>query len=76
MTELEFLNEIDEILQVEPGTTSKDDQIASLANWDSMALIMFISMADEKFHLTLDAEAVSSCETVADLERLCQSRSA
>jgi acyl carrier protein len=71
MTKLEFLNEIDVIIQADPGSTTLDDQITSLKGWDSMAIIMFIAMTDEKLHITLDINKLASCETVGDLARLC-----
>lgn len=71
MTQSEFLNEMDAILQAEPGSTTADDRIASLAGWDSMAIIMFIAMADEMLGLTLNVDALASCKTVGDLMKLC-----
>jgi acyl carrier protein len=67
MTKSEFLNEIDEIIQADPGSTAMDDQIASLKGWDSMAIIMFIAMVDEKLNAKLDIQMLASCETVEDL---------
>jgi acyl carrier protein len=72
MTESEFLNEIDMIVQADPGSTAISDQLSSLKGWDSMAIIMFIAMADEKLNATLDIKVLSSCETVGDLARLCE----
>jgi acyl carrier protein len=74
MTKSEFLNEIDAIVQADPGSTTMDDQIASLRGWDSMAIIMFIAMTDEKLNVTLDIKMLASCETVGDLARLCDAK--
>lgn len=74
MTKSEFLNEIDEIIQADPGSTAMDDQIASLKGWDSMAIIMFIAMVDEKLNAKLDIQMLASCETVEDLARLCDAK--
>jgi acyl carrier protein len=71
MTNVEFLNEIDAIIEAKPGTTAMDDQLASLASWDSMATISFIAMADEKLGLALNADQLASCKTVGDLVKLC-----
>jgi acyl carrier protein len=71
MTKPEFLNEIEAIVQADPGCITMDDQIASLKGWDSMAIIMFIAMADEKAQLALEAKILASCETVGDLARIC-----
>jgi acyl carrier protein len=74
MTQSEFLKEMDAIRQSEPGSTAVSDRLASLAGWDSMAVIMFIAMADEMLGLTLNVDALASCETVGDLMKLCETK--
>jgi acyl carrier protein len=71
MTKSQFLNEIDAIIEADPGTTAMDDQLASLTRWDSMAIISFISMTDDKLDCTLNIDQLVSCKTVGDLARLC-----
>lgn len=71
MTNAEFLTAIDEILEAAPGSTKVEDDLASLSGWDSMAIISFIAMADEKLGVSLNIEMLSSCKTVADLAELC-----
>ena len=72
MTVQEFLNEIDGIIQTPPGTTKMSDEIANLPGWDSMAILMFLSMIDEQLNMTLDIPSLASCKTVSDLARLCE----
>jgi len=55
----EFLNEIDMIVQADPGSTAISDQLSSLKDGISMAIIMFIAMADEKLNATLDIKVLS-----------------
>jgi acyl carrier protein len=74
MTQSEFLNEMDLILQAEPGSTTVNDRLDSLDRWDSMAIIMFIAMADERLGLALNVDALASCKTVGDLARLCETK--
>ena len=38
MTESEFLNEIDMIVQADPGSTAISDQLSSLKGWDIKVL--------------------------------------
>jgi acyl carrier protein len=71
MTELEFLREIDAIIEADPGTTTMADELTSLSGWDSMATISFIAMADEKLNLTMSIQLLISCKTVGDLAKLC-----
>jgi acyl carrier protein len=74
MTKAEFLKEIDAIIEADPGTARMEDQLASLPGWDSMAVISFIAMADEKLGLRLNIDRMLSCKTVADLTSLCQEK--
>jgi acyl carrier protein len=71
MTKSQFLNEIDAIIEADPGTTAMDDQLESLTGWDSMAIISFIAMVDEKLACTLNIDQLVSCKTVGDLASLC-----
>jgi acyl carrier protein len=71
MTQAEFLEEIDAITQADPGTTSLEDRLADLKSWDSMAVIMFIAMTDEKLGISLKINMLASAESVGDLARLC-----
>ena len=48
MTKSGFLKEIETIIEAEPETVTMDDQLASLAGWDSMAVVMFMAVAFEK----------------------------
>jgi acyl carrier protein len=74
MTQSQFLQEIDAILEAPPGTTTVGDTLASLQGWDSMAIISFISMTDEKLGCSLNIDQLISCKTVADLAGLCDGK--
>ncbi len=73
MTQKDFTAEIDEILANPIGTTKMDDDLGSLAGWDSMAVVTFMALADEKFGIQLSAKDLAASKTVADLARLCGS---
>lgn len=66
-----FLKEIDSIIEADPGSTNMEDELASLSGWDSMAIVSFIAMADEKLGVIVKIDALKSCKTVADLAALC-----
>lgn len=74
MTISEFLNEIDTIRQVAPGSTSLEDRLGSLPGWDSMAVISFIAMADEKLGINFVIGTLASCKTVGDLAKQCEGK--
>jgi len=63
----QLLQAIEEVVDVEPGTLCEDKKLEDLANWDSLAFLTFLAMADSRFGLTLAPEAVRDCTSVADL---------
>lgn len=70
MTLQEFCTEIDTLLEQPPGTVKGTDKLADIGNWDSMAVISFIAMADAKLQSSVTAKQISGCQTVADLAAL------
>lgn len=74
MDEATFLAMVDEILEVDSGSTSMDANLDDI-DWDSLANIGFIAEVDSKYGLVLDAEKLASSETVADLYALYEDAS-
>ena len=65
-----FQIELAEILGItasdlEPGTT-----LSSLKSWDSMSVVLYMSLADEKFGNVVSPDAIASAQSVDDLYRL------
>jgi acyl carrier protein len=67
MTNRQLLEAIEEVVDVEPGTLCGDEKLDELANWDSLAFLTFMAMADSRFGLKLAPETVRACASVADL---------
>jgi acyl carrier protein len=70
MKKEEFLREIEEIVGAKHGTVSMESNLQDLPQWDSMAYITFIALADSKLNLSVDANRLASCKTVRDLAAL------
>lgn len=70
MTNNEFLLEMDEILGLRAGTIRGSEKLDELENWDSTALISFVSMAETNSGVHLSPHQIVNCCTVADLLRL------
>lgn len=70
MNKKEFLTELEDILEVDEGTLSFDQQVSELEDWDSLAVISFIAMADENFDVILDGEQLLGVRTIDDLYAL------
>ena len=67
MSREELLREIDNMLELPTGTLQGPEELAALENWDSMAVVTFIALADSAGSPTLSAKQIGNCETVNDL---------
>jgi len=72
MSRAEFLLEMDEILDLPPGTLRGHEKLEELKNWDSTSLITFIAMAETHIGVSIAPGQIVTCSTVADLLRLAQ----
>ena len=65
-----FYRNMDEVLDVKPGTVTGGDVLDSLDLWDSVAVVWFIGMADEKYGATIAPKSVANSKTIDDLATL------
>ena len=72
MTREEFLLEMDEILGLRVGTLRGDEKLDELQNWDSIALVTLIVLAETANDAHVSPDQVVGCSTVADLLHLAQ----
>jgi hypothetical protein len=72
MTRAEFLRSFDTILELPEGTLNGSEKLEDLENWNSMAMIDFIALADTNNNVKLSARQIASAETVADLLQLAK----
>ena len=72
MSRQEFLLQMDEILDLRPGTLQGHERLEDLKNWDSTALISLIVLAEDNNGVPIALEEVVGCSTVADLLRLAR----
>jgi acyl carrier protein len=63
----DFLREMDELLELDPGTLTGQETLGDLASWDSLAVISFIALTDEKLDTVIDGESLAKAATVQDL---------
>jgi acyl carrier protein len=61
--------ELEQILNLDANVIGGDEVLVEIG-WDSMAAVMFVAMADEKFSQVIDAESLAAAKSVADLHRL------
>ena len=72
MTRPEFLVLIDDLLELPQGTLTGEEKLENLEGWNSLALICYMSLADEHMGVKLSPRQFVSCESVNDLLALAK----
>lgn len=67
MTRAEFLNHIEQMLELPKGNLKGDESLADLPEWDSLSRLKFILVMQEICGAVVDGETVSHARTMADL---------
>ena len=62
-----FLRLLERDLGRTPGSLTPGTELGTLATWDSMAVLMVISLADAEFGKTVTGAGVRSARTPAEL---------
>ncbi len=70
MTPTEFYAALDEMLELDPGTITGNERLEDIEAWDSLAVISFIALVDEKFDILVETEKLAAAESIADLYAL------
>jgi acyl carrier protein len=70
LNEAEFMNKLEELLEIDANTLVMTTLLADVREWNSMAVLAFIAMADEDFGTSPSPKAIAACTTVADLMAL------
>ena len=74
MERTELLLSLDELLELEPGTLKGSETLDSLEGWNSLAVISFMALVDERFGTSLQPRQIAACTTVTDLMGLLGDR--
>jgi len=67
MTKQDFLTAIEDVVEADAGTITGNEALADLEGWDSLAVMVFIAMVNEKFDITLSASKIANSKSVAEL---------
>ena len=62
----EFLTSLRELLETDSPLTGSEE-LSSFGSWDSMAVISFMAVVDDKWGITLSPKKISGCKTIEDL---------
>jgi hypothetical protein len=72
MTREQFLNSIDEMVELPRGTLKGPENLNELEHWTSLAVITFLALADSNNRVTLSPRQIIVCTTVSDLLRIAK----
>ena len=72
MTRDEFLLSLDDVLEVPAGTLKGSEKLEDLENWNSMAMLAYIALADSASGTQVSPRQIRDCDTVDDLVRLAK----
>lgn len=72
MNRSQFLRQLDEVLELEPGTLKGDEPLDGLEGWGSLALLGYMAIVNENYGLIISPVQVSSCSIVNDLVELAK----
>ena len=53
--------------ETDPATITADTVYSQLEEWDSVMVLLLVSMVDEEYGVIVDVEEMSETETVTDL---------
>lgn len=70
MNKQEFLNSLEEILELDDNTLKGDEVLMDIEQWDSLAFLSVIAMADESFDIVIEGSELEKIKSVADLVAL------
>lgn len=70
MNKQEFLDAIAEILELDEGSLKGEEILADIDEWDSLAFLSVIAMADEEFDVVIQGDKLEQISTVNDLVAL------
>ncbi len=70
----EFLLSLDELIDLEPGTLKGAEPLDGLEGWNSLAIIGFIALLDERLSLAVSPSRIAGCRTINDLISLAGER--
>ena len=70
MDKKKFVADMEELLEVDGGTLQATVELKSLEQWDSLAFVSFLAMADSKYSVKVAPSELRQCKTVGDLMKL------
>ena len=63
----EFLEQLDELFELEPGTIQISSVIDQIPRWSSLTFLGLIALIDESYNVALRPRQLYQCSTVDEL---------
>lgn len=70
MDEAAFIKDLEEMMELDSGTLNKDLELSGIEQWDSLAFVSFLAMADSNYGVKVAPAELRACKTVGDLIKL------
>jgi acyl carrier protein len=67
MTDKEKIILLEEMLELEENSLNEETMLSDLDEWDSMAILMLINLADVKFKKKLAMTQIREFKTIGDI---------
>jgi acyl carrier protein len=74
MDKVAFFAHMDELLELPAGTLRGPEELSSVEEWDSLAVLSFIALLDETYGVTVAPKQIVACKTMDDLAALAGNR--
>ena len=71
-----FVPQLEEVLEMSPGTFREDEEVRNLEHWDSLKLLEILALADEQLNVQVDADHLAKCVTLGDVLKLLKDSTA
>ena len=70
--EVEFLSYVEEVLELTKGTLTQNinNHLEEIEEWDSLAIMSFVSLLDETYQIEIGADELEKCSSPLDLFKL------
>ncbi len=70
MDDKTFLADMEELLELDPGSLRLEQNLVDTGKWDSLNFVSFLAMAHSKYSIRVAPAELRVCKTLADVMKL------
>ena len=75
MTRDELLRQLENLVEVKPGTLRGPEELAALPGWDSLTQVSFVVIVERAIGVRPSVKQMADCRTVQDLVDIFEKKS-